>query len=103
MSRKPDTIGYKEFNKLVIDENEAPKKNIRDEILFDDENTDQYKETLIGMEYSAEDLDELQDEDELNDAYEMSEEELEEDEKNDINADSADEEDESINFHTRQP
>lgn len=26
MARKPDTIGYKEFNKMVVDENQMPKK-----------------------------------------------------------------------------
>ncbi len=77
------------------------KKNLPDEVLFDDENTDQYRETLIGMEYSAEDLDEVQDEDELDETYEMSEEELEEDEKEDINADIDEEEDESIHFQSR--
>lgn len=86
---------------MIIEENEPPKKDIRDEILFDDENTDQFRETLIGMEFSAEDLEELQDEEELDEYYAMSEEEIAEDEKNDINADIADEEDESVHFQNK--
>lgn len=97
MPRKPDTIGYKEFNKFVIEENGIPKKNIPDEILFGDENTDQYKETLIGMEYSAEESEELLGEDEQNESYRMSDEEDEDNNEN-IDADVDDELDESINF-----
>lgn len=99
MTRKPDTLGYKEFNKLT-DHTDTRQDPLRDQVLFDDENTNQYEEVLMGMEYEIEELDELKDESELQDdedALELSEDGIDED-PNDINADVSDEVDESAQY-----
>lgn len=99
MTRKPDTLGYKEFNKLT-DHSDTRQDPIRDQVLFDDENTNQYEEVLMGMEYELEELDELKDESELEDdedALELSDDSLDED-PNDINADVNVEYDESAQY-----
>ena len=62
MARKPDTIGYKEFNKLT-DHKKTHHAPLPSEVLFEDENNNQLEETLMGMEYELEDMDELADED----------------------------------------
>lgn len=100
MSRKPDTLGYKEFNKLT-DHSDTHQAPLRDEVLFDDENTNQYEEVLMGMEYEQTPLDETKDASELED----DEDELEladvgddEEDEDDINADRDDEVDESAQF-----
>lgn len=98
MSRKADTISYKEFNKLTdhSDTNHDPLPN---EVLFDDENINQLEETLMGMEYDNEDLDELEDEEDHEISLELSDEEMEEDEDpSDIEADRNDEVDESAKY-----
>ena len=104
MSRKPDTLGYKEFNKLT-DYTDAHQTPLRDQVLFDDENTNPYEEVLMGMEYEQEDLDETKDPEELED----DEDDLElagvaedEDVENDINADRDAELDESARFPEKQ-
>jgi hypothetical protein len=95
MTRKPDTINYKEFNKLTDHTHNDPLPN---EVLFDDENINQLEETLMGMEYELEDLDELEDEEDHEIALELSDEESDEDDEDeeDINADRNDEVDESV-------
>ena len=101
MSRKPDTLTYKEFNKLT-DHTDTHHDPLPSEVLFDDENTNQLEETLMGMEYELEDLDELEDEEDHEIALELSEEEMEEEEDpNDINADRSDEMDESAQYQGR--
>lgn len=98
MARKPDTITYKDFNKLT-DHSDTHHDPLPTEVLFDDENTNQLEETLMGMEYELEDLDELEDEEDHEIALELSEEDMENDEDpEDINADRADEMDESANY-----
>lgn len=104
MTRKPDTIGYREFNRLVdhSDTNHDPLPN---EVLFDDENINRLEETLMGMEYELEDLDELEDEEDHEIALELSEEDsedIDEEDPNDINADRNDEVDESA-YELRHP
>ena len=102
MTRKPDTIGYKEFNKLT-DHSDTHHDPLPSEVLFDDENINQLEETLMGMEYEIEELDELKDEDD-EDALELSEEDLMDDleeDPDDINADRNDEVDESIHYQGR--
>ena len=95
MSRKADTIGYKEFNKLT-DHSDTNHDPLPSEVLFDDENIIQHEETLMGMEYDNEDLDELEDEEDHEISLELSDEETEEDEDpSDIEADRNDERDES--------
>lgn len=96
MTRKPDTIGYKEFNRLT-DHSDTHHDPLPSEVLFDDENINQLEETLMGMEYEMEDLDELEDEEDHEIALELSEEEddIEDEDPNDINADRNDELDES--------
>ena len=64
MSRKLDTINYREFNKLT-DHSDSRQELIPGQILFDDENINQLEATLMGMEYDIEDLDELEDSDEI--------------------------------------
>lgn len=90
MSRKADTISYKEFNKLT---NPNGDQVTTQGVLFDDENINQLEETLMGMEYDAEDLDELEDEEESEINFESSGEEEE-----DLDSDRSDELDESIYF-----
>lgn len=98
MARKPDTLTYKEFNKLT-DHTDVHHDPLPNEVLFDDENMTRLEETLMGMEYELEDMDELEDEEDHEIALELSEEELEGDEDpNDINADRIDETDESAQF-----
>jgi hypothetical protein len=98
MARKPDTIGYKEFNKLT-DHTDTHHDPLPSEVLFDDENVDQFEETLMGMEYELEDMDELEDEEDHEIALELSDEELEgEEDPEDVNADRSDEMDESAQF-----
>lgn len=91
MARKADTISYKEFNKLT---NPNGDQVTTQGVLFDDENINQLEETLMGMEYDAEDLDELEDEEESEINFESSGEEEEED----LDSDRSDELDESIYF-----
>lgn len=98
MARKPDTISYKEFNKLT-DHTDTHHDPLPSEVLFDDENNNQLEETLMGMEYELEDMDELEDEEDHEIALELSDEEFEdEDDPNDVNADRSDEMDESSQF-----
>lgn len=98
MARKPDTIGYKEFNKLT-DHTDTHHDPLPSEVLFDDENDNPLEETLMGMEYELEDLDELEDEEDHEIALELSDEELEgEEDPEDVNADRSDEMDESAQF-----
>lgn len=95
MSRKPDTIGYREFNKLT-DHSDRNHDPLPSEVLFDDENITQLEETLMGMEYDNEDLDELEDEEDHEISLELSDEEMESDEDpKDIEADRNVELDES--------
>ncbi len=95
MSRKADTIGYKEFNKLT-DHSDTNHDPLPSEVLFDDENINQLEATLMGMEYDSEDLDELEDEEDNEISLELSDEELESDEDpSDIEADRNDDLDES--------
>ncbi|MBC7428512.1 MAG: hypothetical protein H7336_07875 [Bacteriovorax sp.] len=97
MSRKSDTINYREFNKLT-DHSDTNHDPLPSQVLFDDENINQLEATLMGMEYDNEDLDELQDLDELEDeeeneaALELS---GEEEDSEDMDADIDDEMDES--------
>lgn len=101
MARKPDTLSYKEFNKLT-DHTDTHHDPLPSEVLFDDENSNQLEETLMGMEYDVEDLDELEDEEDHEIALELSEEEMEaEEDPDDMNADRADEIDESALFQGR--
>jgi hypothetical protein len=103
MTRKPDTIGYKEFNKLT-DHSDTQHDPLPSEVLFDDENINQLEETLMGMEYELEDIDELQDETEREDSLELSEEDLMDDleeDPDDINADRNVELDESAHYQGR--
>lgn len=88
MARKADTISYKEFNKLT---NPNGDQVTTQGVLFDDENINQLEETLMGMEYDLEDLDELEDEEENEINLEASGEE----DETDLDADFADEIDES--------
>ena len=98
MARKPDTISYKEFNKLT-DHTDIHHDPLPSEVLFDDENINQLEETLMGMEYELEDMDELEDEEDNEIALELSSEEMESDEDpEDINADRSDEMDESAQY-----
>lgn len=98
MARKPDTITYKEFNKLT-DHSDVHHDPLPSEVLFDDENANRLEETLMGMEYELEDLDELEDEEDHEIALELSEEEYEGDEDpEDENADRIDEIDESAHY-----
>lgn len=102
MTRKPDTIGYKEFNRLT-DHSDTHHDPLRNEILFDDENADPMEETLMGMEYELEELEELENDEDKEVGLELSDEdstdEMEDDEdENDINADVSDEIDESAQF-----
>ena len=99
MSRKPDTISYKEFNKLT-DHTDTHHDPLPSEVLFDDENVNQLEETLMGMEYELEDLDELEDEEDHEIALELSEDDMEEEDENpkDVNADNSDEMDESAQY-----
>ncbi len=101
MARKPDTLSYKEFNKLT-DHSDTHHDPLPSEVLFDDENVNQLEETLMGMEYDVEDMDELEDEEDHEIALELSDEDLEaEEDPDDINADRADEIDESALFQGR--
>ncbi len=95
MARKPDTISYKEFNKLT-DYTKIHHDPLPSEVMFDDENTNQLEETLMGMEYELEDSTELADEEDREIALELSEEELEYPEDED--ADQSDEVDESAQY-----
>lgn len=98
MTRKPDTLSYREFNRLT-DHSDTNHDPLPSEVLFDDENINQLEETLMGMEYELEDMDELEDEEDHEIALELSEEEFEGDEDpNDINADRSDEIDESAQY-----
>lgn len=98
MARKPDTITYKEFNKLT-DHSDTNHDPLPSEVLFDDENINQLEETLMGMEYELEDKDELEDEEDHEIALELSDEEMENDEDpEDVNADRSDEMDESAQY-----
>lgn len=94
MSRKSDTINYREFNKLA-DHSDTNHDPLPSEVLFDDENINQLEETLMGMEYDNEDLDELEDEEDHEITLEMSEEEDPDEDPDNINADRDDEVDES--------
>lgn len=94
MSRKADTIGYKEFNKLT-DHSDTNHDPLPSEVLFDDENINQLEETLMGMEYDNEDLDELQDEENIEIALELSDEDELKENEEDLLADRADELEES--------
>ena len=98
MTRKPDTISYKEFNTFT-DKNHTHHDPLPSEVLFEDENTNQLEETLMGMEYDLEDTIELSDEEDKEIALEFSEEDLEDYE--DDNADSFDEVDESAQYKGR--
>ena len=93
MARKSDTISYKEFNKLT-DHTDTHHDPLPSEVLFDDENDNPLEETLMGMEYDVEDLDELEDDE---DDYEMSLE-LTENDADDIEADKSVEDDESVHY-----
>ena len=101
MTRKPDTIGYSEFNKLT-DHSDTHHDPLPSEVLFDDENKDQLEETLMGMEYELTELDELKDDlvdEDDEDALYLAGDELEDDEdEDDINADIGDELDESAQY-----
>jgi outer membrane translocation and assembly module TamA len=101
MTRKPDTIGYREFNRLT-DHSDTHHDPLPSEVLFDDENTDQLEETLMGMEYELEELDEVRedlDDEDDEDSLEFSDNVLEDDEdEDDINADITDEIDESAQY-----
>ena len=96
MTRKADTIGYSEFNKLT-DHTTTHHDPLPSEVLFDDENTNQLEEVLMGMEYELEDLEELEDDEDREIALELSDEDedLDEEDPNDILADRNDELDES--------
>ena len=98
MTRKPDTISYKEFNKFT-DKTHSHHDPLPREVLFEDENTNQLEETLMGMEYDLEDTLELSDEEDKEIALELSEEDL--DDSEDDNADSSDEMDESSQYRGR--
>jgi hypothetical protein len=101
MARKPDTIGYKEFNKLT-DHTDTHHDPLPSEVLFGDENTNQLEETLMGMEYDLENLDELEDEEDHEIALELSDEDIENDQNpDDENADKSDETDESAQYQGR--
>lgn len=95
MTRKPDTISYKEFNKLT-DHSDTHHDPLPSQVLFDDENINQLEETLMGMEYELEDEDELEDEEDHEISLELSEEDEEDESEDDINADRNDEVDESV-------
>jgi len=98
MARKPDTISYKEFNKLT-DHTDVHHDPLPSEVLFDDENSNQLEETLMGMEYEIEDLDELENEEDHEIALELLDVEMENDEDpEDVNADKSDEMDESAQY-----
>lgn len=94
MTRKADTISYKEFNKLT---NPKGDQVTPEGVLFDDENINSLEETLMGMEYDVEDLDELEDEEDNEIMLEASGEEDEED----LIADRNDEVDESAYYRDR--
>ncbi len=94
MSRKADTIGYKEFNKLT-DHSDTNHDPLPSEVLFDDENINQLESTLMGMEYDNEDLEELEDEEDNEIALELTEEQELSKEQEDLLADSDVESDES--------
>nr|BDT27561.1 hypothetical protein BHI3_10270 [Bacteriovorax sp. HI3] len=98
MTRKADTISYKEFNKLT---NPKGDQVTPEGVLFDDENINSLEETLMGMEYDVEDLDELEDEEDNEIMLEALGEEDEEDEE-DLIADRNDEVDESAYYRGRQ-
>ena len=100
MARKSDTINYKEFNKLT-DYTNTHHDPLPSEVLFDDENTNPLEETLMGMEYELEDIEELADGDDAEIALELAEEN-EEDDPNDENADKFDEIDESAQYKGHQ-
>jgi hypothetical protein len=103
MNRKSDTINYREFNKLT-DHSGTHQDPIPVHILFDDENINELEETLMGMEYDNEDLDESEDLDELEDqeeseaALELSGEEVD---PQDLEADQDSEIDESAYYKGR--
>ena len=98
MARKPDTISYREFNKLT-DHSDTNHDPLPTEVLFDDENINQLEETLMGMEYELEDLEELEDEEDREIALELSDEDEEiEDNEDDEYADRNDEIDESAQY-----
>lgn len=94
MSRKADTIGYREFNKLT-DHSDTNHDPLPSEVLFDDENINQLEATLMGMEYDSEDLDELEDDEDNEIALELSAEDELAEEEEDLLADRGDELDES--------
>jgi K+/H+ antiporter YhaU regulatory subunit KhtT len=106
MSRKSDTISYREFNKLTNYKtpNNAP---LASKVLFDDENITEMEETLMGMEYDNEDLEELEDNEDL---VEVRSDEQEQDsnleftdkELADMDADLNVELDESVYYQVRQ-
>lgn len=94
MPRKADTISYREFNKLT-DHTNTNHDPLPSEVLFDDENIDKLEETLMGMEYDLEDLDELADEEEKEILLELTENDEDEDYA-DVDADINVELDESV-------
>ena len=94
MARKPDTISYKEFNNLTV-HTSTQQDPLPSEVLFDDENTNQLEETLMGMEYDVEDMAELANEADDDDETSL---ELSEDDPEDDNADRVVELDESAHY-----
>lgn len=94
MPRKADTISYREFNKLT-DHTSTNHDPLPGEVLFDDENIGKLEETLMGMEYDLEDLDELADDEEKEILLELVENDEDED-YSDLDADINVELDESV-------